>query len=131
MDRIRKINLPLGRAHLKDDEILSTEKQTDSKVILNPDEVGMKNFPGVENNIIYAADSHTSQAPQNDIKKNDNKTIILVVEDNYDMREYIKESLSDTYTVEEAVNGEQGVRIAETIIPDLIISDLMNAENGW
>ncbi|NWG28180.1 MAG: DNA-binding response regulator [Ignavibacteriaceae bacterium] len=53
------------------------------------------------------------------------KTTILVVEDNYDMREYIKESLSDSYAVEEAVNGEQGVRIAETIIPDLIISDLM------
>lgn len=53
------------------------------------------------------------------------KTTILVVEDNYDMREYIKESLSDNFVVEEAVNGEQGVRIAETIIPDLIISDLM------
>jgi signal transduction histidine kinase/DNA-binding response OmpR family regulator len=118
------INLPLGRAHLKDDEILSTEDETDSKVILNPDEVVMKNLSGEENNIIYAADS-SSQAPQNDIEKNDNKTIILVVEDNYDMREYIKESLSDSYSVEEAVNGEQGVRIAETIIPDLIISDLM------
>ncbi len=41
------------------------------------------------------------------------------------MREYIKESLSDSYAVEEAVNGEQGVRKAEKIIPDLIISDLM------
>ena len=41
------------------------------------------------------------------------------------MREYIKESLSENYIVEEAMNGEQGVRKAETIIPDLIISDLM------
>jgi YesN/AraC family two-component response regulator len=41
------------------------------------------------------------------------------------MREYIKDSLSGSYVVEEAVNGEQGVRKAEKIIPDLIISDIM------
>ena len=38
-----------------------------------------------------------SQDTQNDTEINENKTIILVVEDNYDMREYIKESLSDNY----------------------------------
>ena len=48
-----------------------------------------------------------------------------MVEDNYDMREYIKEFLVKDYLVEEAVNGEQGVRKAEKIIPDLIISDMM------
>ncbi len=41
------------------------------------------------------------------------------------MREYIKESLDKDYIVEEAINGEQGVRKAENIIPDLIISDMM------
>ena len=41
------------------------------------------------------------------------------------MREYIKESLDGNYFIEEAVNGEQGVRKAEKIIPDLIISDMM------
>ena len=53
------------------------------------------------------------------------KLIILVVEDNYDMREYIRDSLSGMYHVEEAVNGEQGVRKAETLIPDLVVSDMM------
>ncbi len=41
------------------------------------------------------------------------------------MREYIKESLGEDYLVEEAINGEQGIRKAENIIPDLIISDMM------
>jgi len=41
------------------------------------------------------------------------------------MREYIKGLLSNDYLVEEAINGEQGVRKAEKIIPDLIISDMM------
>jgi len=37
----------------------------------------------------------------------ESRTTILVVEDNYDMREYIKESLSNNYIVEEAVNGNR------------------------
>ena len=60
-----------------------------------------------------------------DTLQGEDKNIILVVEDNYDMREYIKESIGDSYLVEEAINGEQGVRQAEKIIPDLIISDMM------
>ena len=53
------------------------------------------------------------------------KTIVLIVEDNKDVRGYIKEILNKEYSIEEAINGEQGVRKAEKIIPDLIISDIM------
>ena len=37
----------------------------------------------------------------------------------------LKNHLINEYIVEEAMNGEQGVRKAEKIIPDLIISDMM------
>ena len=48
------------------------------------------------------------------------------------MREYIKDSLYEDYIIEEAVNGEQGVRKAEKIIPDLIIADVMMPRmDGW
>jgi len=42
-----------------------------------------------------------------------------------DLREYIKDDLKQYYHVEEASNGEQGLRKAEKFIPDLIISDIM------
>jgi signal transduction histidine kinase/ligand-binding sensor domain-containing protein/DNA-binding response OmpR family regulator len=116
------ITLPLGRDHLKDEEIIE-EKETESSVILNPDEVGMKNLPVVVNSDFSS--SVKNHTPQNDDMISEEKTIILVVEDNYDMREYIKESLGNVYQIEEAVNGEQGVKKAEKIIPDLIISDMM------
>jgi YesN/AraC family two-component response regulator len=51
--------------------------------------------------------------------------MVLVVEDNADVREFIKDSLSEDFQIEEASNGEQGIRKAENIIPDLIISDIM------
>jgi YesN/AraC family two-component response regulator len=55
----------------------------------------------------------------------ENKSIVLIVEDNAEAREYINDSLGDEYHIEEAANGEQGIRKAVKIIPDIIISDIM------
>lgn len=51
--------------------------------------------------------------------------IALVIEDNPDLRRFIKQSISDYWQVEEASNGEEGIQQAIELIPDLIISDLM------
>jgi DNA-binding response OmpR family regulator len=53
------------------------------------------------------------------------KEIILVVEDNADVREYIRGTLQPGYTVKEARDGEEGLRQAGEIVPDLIICDIM------
>lgn len=57
----------------------------------------------------------------------DNRNVpkVLLVEDNADMRQFIKAQLIRDYQVVEAKNGEQGLKIASTTIPDLIVSDLM------
>jgi len=56
---------------------------------------------------------------------NDCSKVILVVEDNDDMRDYISSILSCNYTVLEANNGKRGLEIAQQQIPDLIVTDLM------
>ena len=54
-----------------------------------------------------------------------NKPIVLVVEDEGDIRDYIAEALMSSYDVLVAENGEQGCQTAFTSIPDVIISDIM------
>ena len=53
------------------------------------------------------------------------KPTLLLVEDNPDMRHYIKNMLKEKYNIAEANNGEQGYKTAQNIVPDFIVSDLM------
>ncbi|MDN3584260.1 hybrid sensor histidine kinase/response regulator transcription factor [Mucilaginibacter flavus] len=50
---------------------------------------------------------------------------ILVVEDNDEIRAFIKNSLEEHYTITEAVDGNAGFAAAKSEFPDLIISDVM------
>ncbi|MCW9001058.1 MAG: response regulator, partial [Kangiellaceae bacterium] len=63
-----------------------------------------------------------------DSRKNDNVPRILVVEDNRDMQEFLRECLAETYSVQVASNGLEGLTKATKDIPDLIVSDVMMPE---
>lgn len=63
--------------------------------------------------------------PENKIQETATKKSLLIIEDNEDVREYIRSLFISRYAVREACNGEEGVRIAKEQLPDLIISDVM------
>lgn len=53
------------------------------------------------------------------------KPVILIVEDNPDICSYIEDSFKDSYEVFTASNGQEGIDLAFSKIPDIIISDIM------
>lgn len=61
------------------------------------------------------------------LENEDSQPVILVVEDDVDLRNYIVASLETHYTILLADNGIQGLDAATKHIPDLIISDVMMA----
>ena len=53
------------------------------------------------------------------------KPVLLVIEDNTELREFIKSTLINAYTILEAPDGETGLRLAIEYVPDIIITDWM------
>ena len=74
-----------------------------------------------------------SQPDSSEIEKEDTvidvprngKMVVLVVEDNKDMRDYIRSILAEYYNVLEAAQGEEALNILHSNNVDFIISDLM------
>lgn len=56
---------------------------------------------------------------------NPDKETILIIDDNADIREYVRSLLHNTYTVLEAIDGRDGLRKAMKYVPDVIICDVM------
>lgn len=54
--------------------------------------------------------------------------VILVIDDNKDIRDYVCSIFENTYSVHTAVNGKEGFAIAIETIPDIVISDVMMPE---
>jgi DNA-binding response OmpR family regulator len=72
-----------------------------------------------------------AEAPEMPQTTNSRHPIVLLVEDNPDLRAYIKEQLVNHYQILEAVHGKQGLDLAIAHIPDLVLTDVMMPEmNG-
>lgn len=61
-------------------------------------------------------------------EQEDARPLILVVEDNHDIRQYIDESLCEDYRIIQARNGKEGRDQAFQEMPALIVSDIMMPE---
>lgn len=64
-----------------------------------------------------AADTTTQEATE--------RPTILVIDDNPDVRDYLRTILTPRYNVAEAPNGEAGLQEASREVPDLVVCDIM------
>lgn len=77
---------------------------------------------------VYAISRRSVQDGQHDIvvrDQSDELATVLIVDDNDDMRRYLRTLLLNRYYVLEASDGQSGWKLARKSVPDLIISDVM------
>ncbi len=100
-----KISLPVDKDSFRAEELLIREE---AKEILT-----MRPFPKGE---ILQTTNSAGLSPL---------PLLLIVEDNEELRQFIKDSLQAKYQLLEADNGKDGLQTALEQVPDLIISDVM------
>jgi signal transduction histidine kinase/DNA-binding response OmpR family regulator len=102
-----KILLPLGKDHLRSAQIVERDIDMEEKI------TAIELAPSI---IVEAHDTPVGAS---------DKPIILVIDDDGDIRQYLRDILLLSYHVIEAINSETGFDAAVKEIPDLIISDVM------
>lgn len=122
------IRLPEGSAHLGPDEI-------DESPVSPLTAAGGKKISTHYATLLQLEREETrrrdTETPEIDTGDQD-RDIVLVVEDNYDMRRLIVTLLKKHFTVMEATDGKEGFTLAKEIIPDIIISDIiMPVKDGF
>lgn len=105
------VSLPLGKEHLHENELA---KEPVSYQI------------NYEDAKIYTNESTVvSPMPAGEMSAIAKERSVLLIEDNPEIRMFVKTQLSKNYEVIEAENGNLGLNLAYEIVPDLIISDIM------
>lgn len=113
-----EIKLPLGNAHFSAEEISNDD---------------LHDAHSHEDIRLYTGDAMlvTNAGDLQEEKIRTGKTSdhsILLIEDNSDLRNYLKSKLQDEYEVHEAENGAEGITLAFDLLPDMIITDIILPE---
>lgn len=106
-----KVSIPLGKDHLTSEEVCDLSPGSDERPMAVWEQVPIADRRPKNHELGVAGDA--------------NKTAVLVVEDNPDVRRYIKVNLDGECEVMEAVNGEDGLNKSREHLPDIVISDVM------
>ena len=117
-----KIYLPLGSAHLGEEGMDMSRK---SLVISRKSEMEHETrYSELETRNTEHETRNPELKTQNSELRTD-KPLLLIVEDNPDMRYYLRDVMKRDYRCLEAANGKEGLRVAVEKVPDLVISDVM------
>lgn len=116
-----KVFLPLGKDHLSEHEIqaasASADDQNGYQSLFDPSE-----FVSIEEDITAGNEMEAVELPETQIGDIPH---MLIVEDNSEVRSFIRTLFDEDFRVLEAENGEIGLSLAFSGIPDLIVCDVM------
>lgn len=108
-----RIKLPINRKQLDDDEIITDISETAHfhRIVA----------AGAEDPTISEDQTVKTLHP----KVSAERPLVLLVEDDNELRAYLRKSLSQKYQIAEAKDGEKGFEKAKALAPNIIISDVI------
>lgn len=109
------VTFPLGKSFYKKNEIVDEVFKLEKN----------KNKFLFESNDLADDDEVTAQKIENPALETAKLYTVLIVEDNTELRNYLKHELSKSYKVIVAENGQKGYELAVQKLPDLIITDVI------
>jgi signal transduction histidine kinase/ligand-binding sensor domain-containing protein/CheY-like chemotaxis protein len=107
------VSLLLGRDHLTPEQVVDDGPLEDWSSRLPLPSTPVEEPPAGE-----AADYAQEEVPED-------MTTVLVVEDNAELRAFIRMHLQGRFRVVEAADGQRGLELARRLLPDLVLSDVM------
>jgi signal transduction histidine kinase/ligand-binding sensor domain-containing protein/CheY-like chemotaxis protein len=107
------VSLLLGRDHLAPEQVVDDGPPGDWSPRLPLPTTAAEELPAGD-----APDSAPEGVPED-------VTTVLVVEDNAELRAFIRMHLQGRFRVVDAVDGLQGLELARRLLPDLVLSDVM------
>ncbi|WP_139956906.1 two-component regulator propeller domain-containing protein [Flavicella sediminum] len=97
----------------------------------NKEEISLDLVAAKENYVSQTdAESHAISVIDDIVDKNISRSrsklpVLLIVDDNEDIRSFVKQVLGEEYYIYEAENGKQGLEVANKVLPNVIVTDLM------
>jgi PAS domain S-box-containing protein len=128
------IAIPTGLNHLPSDRINVTSTQTSTATGASPYiEEAWRWLPSFRAEGAEEAERDKKVTPHSPLPTpyslsstiHHSAARILLVDDNADMRNYIRRLLGDKYAIEAVADGETALEVARRQVPDLVISDVM------
>lgn len=120
------MHLPRGREHLSDDQLATGESPE------NPDPASDETVPLIDAaSVAGSAKTPDATVPPSKDKHEDStfetgtSQFVLVVDDNADVRTYVRSVLTPDFQVRTAPDGESGLAAAREGPPDCILADVM------
>lgn len=126
------LHLNLGSAHFSREELQNGQTVEELSTTLTKEPTQKANTETDEktegNNRLWELKEEKKNTPEENSPTDENKPVLLIVEDHDEVITLLTELFQPFYEVHRACNGREGLDLAYTIQPDLILSDVMMPE---